>query len=257
MSSVAQSLLHSVNIPLDVCFEVIDWLDYDGDHRDLMSCALTCSAWLPRARYHLYRSVMLFRGLEEYHRFARTILGTPPLGTLVQSLELSITFDNSIWDDTEATDAIFPVEAVHTLTRLRRLSIESYCFEATYPEVLVFLSRFALATSVTSLVLASFLSTPAKDIVKFIGLFPNVQELNVVDHFSDDEFDPTLIDHLAPDFCSKLTKLSVCFSLLIPSLGCSAHALGYGTFAVMRQYDRCTFPCGDAGPYHLALARAL
>ncbi|KAJ8495159.1 hypothetical protein ONZ51_g1860 [Trametes cubensis] len=153
---------------------------------------------------------MLYRGLEEYHLFARTILGSPPLGTLVQSLELSITFNNSIWDDTEATDAIFPVEAVHTLTGLRHLSIESYCFEATYPEVLAFLSRFALATSVTSLVLASFLSTPAKDIIKFIGLFPNVQELNVVDHFSDDEFDPTLIDHLAPDFCSKLTKLSLC-----------------------------------------------
>ncbi|KAI0747257.1 hypothetical protein C8Q80DRAFT_1072062, partial [Daedaleopsis nitida] len=42
-------------VPVEVAEGVIDGLQ--DDHPSLRSCALTCQAWLPRSRAHLFRTV--------------------------------------------------------------------------------------------------------------------------------------------------------------------------------------------------------
>ncbi|KAI0643876.1 hypothetical protein C8Q79DRAFT_159998 [Trametes meyenii] len=56
--------MENSRFPIEVCERIIDFLpivcsSWDERSRAAQACALTCSAWLPRSRYHIYRSVKL------------------------------------------------------------------------------------------------------------------------------------------------------------------------------------------------------
>lgn len=77
-------------IPVDICLDLIDAVAADPDLRisTLPACALTCSAWLERARYHLYHSVS-FDEYQPLSKFSDTIAASRELGALVRHLEIS------------------------------------------------------------------------------------------------------------------------------------------------------------------------
>ncbi|KAI0659188.1 hypothetical protein C8Q70DRAFT_127015 [Cubamyces menziesii] len=191
-------------IPLEICLDVIDRLSLDCC--TLRACALTCSAWLPRARVHLYKSITLHKP-ETYRLFSQAIAGTPILGALVTNLECCVTtVDDEIWDDAAATEALFPIEAVRTLTRLHYLALMGAdCHYAIHPKVLDFVPRFTLATSATSLLVSEFTVTSPKDIIDMLKHFPHIQELSLDHHTSYRDFDAPPIETLPSDFCRDLT----------------------------------------------------
>lgn len=89
----------TVNIPLDLCFDIIDAVSA-GRHLDhlrrktLQACARTCSAWLGRARFQLYHDVrwhLLDRpDIKTLGKFSDTIAAVPELGALVTHIDISI-----------------------------------------------------------------------------------------------------------------------------------------------------------------------
>ena len=80
-------------LPLEVLEHVIDCLGAGNDFglypstycRTLRACSLTCSAWLPRSRRHLYRRV-LFHNSDYIPMFSRTVCQQPHLGALVEAV---------------------------------------------------------------------------------------------------------------------------------------------------------------------------
>ncbi|TCD66510.1 hypothetical protein EIP91_001286 [Steccherinum ochraceum] len=73
-------------LPVEVYERIID--DLSGDGKTLHSCALTCQAWLPRARYRLYIRVQLV-SVFMVARFLDTILHICPANaTLVRCLSI-------------------------------------------------------------------------------------------------------------------------------------------------------------------------
>ncbi|KAI0327270.1 hypothetical protein GY45DRAFT_1152499 [Cubamyces sp. BRFM 1775] len=211
MSPVAQSL-HRTSIPLDICFQVIDYVDYEFPimyrRPTLGACALACSAWLPRARRHLYRSVWLSEP-EEYKLFARTIAGSPSLGALVKELRCDVDMDDEVWDDAAVADALLPNRAARNLTGLRYLGIMSNYHICVHPGVFKFVSNCARAKSVTTLAISEFLTLSPEDIIHMLKHFPHIQEFCLDTQISLDEFGAHALTDLPPDFCRNLTKLTL------------------------------------------------
>ena len=92
-ATIAPSFL--VQLPIDVweriidCFQIIGHV-WNKDHRDaLVSCALTCRAWLPRCRYHLYSSGLQIQSEAGLDAVIKAISHTPYLAKRVYSLTVS------------------------------------------------------------------------------------------------------------------------------------------------------------------------
>ncbi|KAI8980101.1 hypothetical protein BD414DRAFT_516553 [Trametes punicea] len=60
------------------------------DRRTLRACALTCSGWLPRAHYHLFRSIYL--DWSNCYSFSRLLASNPALASYVGTLEIEGAF---------------------------------------------------------------------------------------------------------------------------------------------------------------------
>ncbi|KAI0659195.1 hypothetical protein C8Q70DRAFT_916002 [Cubamyces menziesii] len=200
------------NISLDVWFEVIDHFLYDRS--TLLASALTCSAWLPRARVHLYSSVALYKP-ETYRLFSRTIAGSPSLGALVKELELDVnTIQFKLWNDPSEADVLFPIEAARNLTGLHSLSLSNDSHHYIHPNVLDFIPRFAIATSLTKLLISDFGGRSPKTIIRILEHFPHIREFTLDGYFSkDDSYDPT--ETLPSDFCKNLRKLILIDNVLV------------------------------------------
>ena len=55
-----------MRLPPELCDETIDYLWDDVDA--LRACSLTCQAWLPASRFHLFRNLRL-RNADDVSRF--------------------------------------------------------------------------------------------------------------------------------------------------------------------------------------------
>ena len=84
---------HSL-LPIDLCEEVIDGCYYpahsaamarSSDYVTLMSCALVCSAWLPRARFNLLSRVTLMDPIH-LDRLLWTLSTQPHLAGIISEL---------------------------------------------------------------------------------------------------------------------------------------------------------------------------
>ena len=76
---------HTPRVPLDVAEHIIDALS--GHVRSLCSCALSCSGWLPRARYHLLTSIRV-RSHEDLLSIQKFFVSYPFLLSAVRRLSI-------------------------------------------------------------------------------------------------------------------------------------------------------------------------
>ncbi|RDX50016.1 hypothetical protein OH76DRAFT_476588 [Lentinus brumalis] len=110
------SCMQHSRLPLELCEQVIDciwkthpWWDrhqlvhripiYVGASedplRDLRACGWTCSAWYPRARFHIYHTVT-FNHDHQVELFMRSVFETPHLADLVHELIVYMPQDTNI-----------------------------------------------------------------------------------------------------------------------------------------------------------------
>ncbi|KAH9948639.1 hypothetical protein B0H21DRAFT_220272 [Amylocystis lapponica] len=82
--------------PIEVAERIIDASCYTGryfrhrDHATLRACALTCSSWLPRSRYHIFYTVTLTTRAK-LMAFAKLLTTKPHLDALVHELRIPCT----------------------------------------------------------------------------------------------------------------------------------------------------------------------
>ena len=72
-------------IPPEITDRIIDFLH--GDHDTLRSCSLTCSEWLPSARFHLFYTLVLSNAFQ-LSKYARLLKSAPHVGHYVRSLKM-------------------------------------------------------------------------------------------------------------------------------------------------------------------------
>ncbi|KAH9839333.1 uncharacterized protein C8Q71DRAFT_855958 [Rhodofomes roseus] len=77
-------------LPLDVWESILGYLW--NDHRTLAACALTCRAFHPIVRHHVFNTVHLTHapGYSEYSRFTKLLQDSPHVALSVRALHLSL-----------------------------------------------------------------------------------------------------------------------------------------------------------------------
>lgn len=71
-------------VPPELCDYVIDFLH--DDRRSLSACSLTCKAWLPAVRYHMFGSVILQK--HRFDTFSHLLYSSPHIGSYVKDLTI-------------------------------------------------------------------------------------------------------------------------------------------------------------------------
>ena len=85
-------------LPAEVQDLIIDQLC--GDRASLEACSLTCHAWLPRARHHLFKSVKIDR-CSPGESFKTLIDGSPSIARYIRHMEISGAKPEGRWSDDE------------------------------------------------------------------------------------------------------------------------------------------------------------
>jgi len=83
-------------LPIELCERVIDclWDAFVVDNREaLLSCALTCKAWLPRSRWNLVRTIT-FEKRSQLFGFFRLLKARQYLRPLVKRVLISNDWDS-------------------------------------------------------------------------------------------------------------------------------------------------------------------
>ncbi|KAH9902930.1 hypothetical protein C8Q73DRAFT_750397 [Cubamyces lactineus] len=75
-------------LPPELCDQILDHLE--DDKRTLRVCALTSRSWLPRAQYHLFRSIYL--DWSNCYSFTRLLASNPALADYVNTIEIEGAF---------------------------------------------------------------------------------------------------------------------------------------------------------------------
>ncbi|KAI0757838.1 hypothetical protein C8Q80DRAFT_124428 [Daedaleopsis nitida] len=84
----------SPRVPIEAAEDIIDELQ--DDHPSLRNCALTCQAWLPRSRAHLFRTVHIANLAQSTSlRNILTLTSSSMLPQLIQSLDLEVTLGST------------------------------------------------------------------------------------------------------------------------------------------------------------------
>jgi len=192
-------------LPTETCEHIIDFCAYDSwlycRPQTLRACALTCRAWLPRSRFHLYRGISLCNA-SHYHNFLSTVKANPLLSTFVHELDLGepVTLDDEKVIVTTTTTV--PIEdiptkktlqltgsyhnnwilgvIIHLLPLLPVLCDIRFCCLPTFcGKTLVQLSQLRRHKTITSLSLHSCSFGSARDLVRFLSWFPFMESLHV------------------------------------------------------------------------------
>ncbi|KAF8471540.1 hypothetical protein JB92DRAFT_1918918 [Gautieria morchelliformis] len=120
-------------LPGELIDQVIDHLH--NDPPSLRACCITCRAWAPSARFHIFHDIVL-SDAERADALAEHLETSPHISPLVRSLTI-----NGYPPDPMHTrldyylDAVIPTIAPK-LTRLKTLRVEQVAFATQYPKVL-------------------------------------------------------------------------------------------------------------------------
>lgn len=143
------------------------------DEKTLRSCSLTCSAWVPRTRYHLFNSIVFNSrlGLGSLQAWIRVFpeLSKSP-ATYVQSLKLN----------SDESALIFPLPEGNELEHFRsfrnvsKLTLNNVSFVSFREE---HIEQFT--TTVRSLVLSRCKEFGHADLLRVVFLFPDLDNLTV------------------------------------------------------------------------------
>ncbi|CDO76101.1 hypothetical protein BN946_scf184649.g27 [Trametes cinnabarina] len=182
----------SPKLPLDICLGIVDAVAADDSEvtiATLKACALTSSAWLPLARRHLYRNVVVWReGL--IFSFLRTIAASPKLGAFVEILEIRFIhcdvppwkahYDYAFRVRNPQGSPIFILlrHALPHFTHLHWLKFDSsYLYPCT--AMLLFISQFSAVKTVTDLEIDGLVFSGYRDLVTLVNPFYQVERLVV------------------------------------------------------------------------------
>ncbi|KAH9941415.1 hypothetical protein B0H21DRAFT_824489 [Amylocystis lapponica] len=105
------------HIPIEICERVID--DLHDQRHTLLACALTCHAWLPRSRYHLFHNFEIW-SYDEVNRLDRLRTERPQLSALVKQLTVVHSYESDVLQ-------MFPATLAQALPSVAALHIASCC----------------------------------------------------------------------------------------------------------------------------------
>ena len=200
------------------------------DLRVAAKCAIVCKSWLPRSRFHLFRSIFI-EHLFQCHNICAVFTSTPILRDLVHCLSLSCT-----WNSTEggsfyesAIIALIPqLSNIHTLRLVgdpTKIPISAWSIRP------ISLGCIALCNSLRKLVLQDISFRSASDLLRLISCFPKsrLQELECADIRSaprpinvEGTTEKTMVDRISKRLL--LSTLVVCTRSLNFSFVEGAHA---------------------------------
>ncbi|KAI0636457.1 hypothetical protein C8Q77DRAFT_1050271 [Trametes polyzona] len=162
-------------IPPELCDETIDYLWDDID--TLRACSLTCKAWLPASRFHLFRNVRL-RHADDVFRFRSLLSSAPGVAPCVRKLSLSADYNGATAEGAAQEDDTWVNSAASLLPLLNNIStlgLARVRWHALNDE-----TRAAFAgvcKSVRQLFLFEVSFEASRDVVAFLSGFPALQEL--------------------------------------------------------------------------------
>lgn len=165
----------TVSLPPELVDEAIDHL-WD-DTQTLRACSLTCRAWVPSSRLHLFRTVRV-RSAEDCVRLAALLNSSPIIARCIRKLTVSADYcgvdpdqrglEDDGWINT-AVELLTKLECVHTLA-LSRLR-----WHALTPETKHAFSR--VFKTVKTLLLFEVRFHESADVLGFLSGFPELSEL--------------------------------------------------------------------------------
>lgn len=213
-------MVNSSAFPLEIYFEIIDAIAGDKLLWDasitvpatLRACALTCSAWLNRARLRMYEDVEISEQThpDQIRSFAQTLIDFPASAALVKRLCIHLgEFETEHWKNEEDALAIFPPEAIRQLTALQSLDFQclDWLGPGCEPSLLSAVFAFSIATSVDTLLLAGFTFEALKVLVNHLKNFGHIHALVFITTSWISHEVPA--SEIGPDFLPNLNYLEV------------------------------------------------
>lgn len=169
LSCTPSPTMENSHLPIEVCELIINeclnfiWTDCN---KTLRACALTCSAWLPRSQFNLYREVHLWYS-ESVAQITDTFIARPELAGYVRAFDISL------------FGSYAPLAQVLSLPMLRKcqrleLNIDWTCFPPKYVQncLVPSLTNF---TSVVELKFRNRSAASARDFFHVIWAMPQLQ----------------------------------------------------------------------------------
>ncbi len=169
----------------------------------LQACALTCHAWLYRARQHLYKDIFLHKS-EQFRQISQSIVQSPSLGRLVEYIECALCGEDWDYDAMEtAPDNIqTPLSpfVVSRLANLKRATFSGAGTDTGLPVPFVhFIRSFSVCDKLRQLALYNMYFDEIDYMVGTIWSFPQIDSLLVKD-----------CDWNSPDFVDDYWSLPEC-----------------------------------------------
>ncbi|KAH8092227.1 hypothetical protein BXZ70DRAFT_464961 [Cristinia sonorae] len=171
-------------LPLEVCELIIDIAAEFWDYFDflaqprrttLRSCALTCKAWLPRCRYHLFYASDLLESSEHLLGYVGMLRAHPELTSLVRRLRISGSFDDSkaYWINS------LPILLSPLLPNLNHVVYTAQVSKHLAPFHPTFFRLLSTFRPVTQLHYTCNAKQPFDNFAKFVLAFRNLERLHV------------------------------------------------------------------------------
>ena len=177
----------SPRLPLDVQLMILDAVpgvphEWPAKYESLLSCALTCQDWLPRARRYLYNTIE-FDDQYQFPLLSRTLSESPSLGALIQTLDFACLSSQGLAGTPEERLEYVPftTEAVSTLSSLRSLAFRVLPNDNA-PAFFVNLARsFNVLSTLESLTFQNvvFTAISNKSIVHVVWSFPALKTIEL------------------------------------------------------------------------------
>ncbi|KAL4251981.1 hypothetical protein ABKN59_005792 [Abortiporus biennis] len=166
-------------------------------YSNLLSCALTCRAWLPRSRYHILRTI---------HITSQTTLYRLE-GALHNTHRTPVVFDRLIVDPRRDSWISFCLRLSSIACQIRSLAFTGGLCQFAHPSLFMTLPLFRLVSTL-SLTTSDF--TSLHQLIRLIHCFPNLRHLRL-----HDTFEPIRLAHVEESFVSSPNEsLLVCLTQL-------------------------------------------
>ena len=177
-------------LPYDIYCLVVDVLAADDSdprsrYRSLRSCALTSSAWLSRAHFHLYRKVVL-RTRHALLSFVRTITDSPQhFAPLVEHIEVKVSPAHAVhnWpmDHRQVTFPV-PAAAIAQMAKLQSARfVGSFQFAETPASLVALVRAFTACGALRKVALHTFFIPQFRELVATLWAFPHMASLSLVE----------------------------------------------------------------------------
>ncbi|TBU48207.1 hypothetical protein BD309DRAFT_349032 [Dichomitus squalens] len=161
-------------LPFELSDYIIDFLHNDA--KALKACALTCQAWVPAARFHLFRTIVL-KTANSTTAFRRLLDKSPSLGLYVRELTAEKLADTVAVPVTEQPTHE-PVQHTLPLAFAHIPSLQTLSLSHLDLKCLVDIRGLAHA-SVSTLTLSYCQFTELADVVDLVSSFPRLVSLSM------------------------------------------------------------------------------